>query len=383
MEASQVRRHRVASELAAILLATAAAFYPVGRSESREGDETVVSPSSVSEPREGDEAVASPSSAGPVEEDLSTGGEGGAPDILQLCQVCDDTTEEGGADRPVEGHESSWKLTEAHGSARKLAEAHGSSRKLAEAHGSSEGSRAVPEAHLSQGMAVTHGEPGSSVVTHAVELLQRLNNRKRVRRFGSAESHARFCQHLWRRARSSGCRHTWRPVVHFKCRGGRNLATEAEFAAQRKLARECLAWYAQYSYMFRRLRSGALNTVIHGMVGGGGAAEGTRRMGGCSIGIDTADMPSYRKRFGDASFVCDDALDRSLLGDLFRKHNPVGAMYSPPCKPYSTGNLEGGTPRDKALIEQTRDVLEEMGCFYSIENVLGAVPAGWPRTLPC
>ena len=160
--------------------------------------------------------------------------------------------------------------------------------------------------------------------------------------------------------------------MHFKCKGGRDLATEADFGAQRGVAQDVLAWYAQYSYMLRRLRSGALNTVVHGMVGGGGSAEGTRRMGGCSIGIDTVDMPSYRRRFGEGTFVQGDALDRAVLGDLFRKHRPVGAMYSPPCKPYSAANLDKGVPKDKALIEQTRDVLNEVGCLYAIENVLGA-----------
>jgi len=215
-------------------------------------------------------------------------------------------------------------------------------------------------------------EPEVVAQTEAVELLQRVHNRKRARRVGSAESHARFCQFLWQRGKQAGCRYVWRPVVHFNCRGGRNLATRSEFGAQKERARAVLAWYVQYSYMLRRLRSGALNTVIHGMVGGGGSAEGTRRMGGCSVGIDTVDMPSYRQRFGGDTFVQGDALDRSLLGDLYRRHRPVGAMFSPPCKPYSAANLDKGAPRDKALIEQTRDVLEEMGGLYAIENVLGA-----------
>ena len=159
--------------------------------------------------------------------------------------------------------------------------------------------------------------------------------------------------------------------MHFNCRGGRELATDDDFRAQRAVAQDVLAWYAQYSYMLRRLRSGALNTVVHGMVGGGGSAEGTRRMGGCSIGIDTVDMPSYRKRYGDSNFIQGDALDRAMLGDLLKRHRPVGAMYSPPCKPYSAANLDKGVPRDKPLLEQTRDVLDEVGCLYSIENVLG------------
>ena len=125
----------------------------------------------------------------------------------------------------------------------------------------------------------------SEPVAGAVALLRQVRHRQRMRKCGSPDSHALFCQHLVRRRKKAECRYVWRPVVHFKCKGGRDLATEADFGAQRGVAQDVLAWYAQYSYMLRRLRSGALNTVVHGMVGGGGSAEGTRRMGGCSIGI--------------------------------------------------------------------------------------------------
>jgi len=47
-------------------------------------------------------------------------------------------------------------------------------------------------------------------------------------------------------------------------------------------------------------------------------------------------------------------------------------MFSPPCKPYSAANLDKGESKGKPLIEQTRDVLTEVGGLYAIENVLGA-----------
>ena len=117
----------------------------------------------------------------------------------------------------------------------------------------------------------------------AARLLQRVSHRQRARKVGSMASHARFCQFVWQRRKQARCRWVWRPVAKFRCRGGRDLASEAELEAQRARAAGVLAWYAQYVYLLRRLRSGQPLSVIHGCSGGGGAAEGTRRVGGSPV----------------------------------------------------------------------------------------------------
>ena len=223
------------------------------------------------------------------------------------------------------------------------------------------------------GMCQECDEPSQGAAeTAAVGLLTAVRHRQRARRFGSVESHVRFCQHMWRRHRAARCTFVWRPVVRFRCRGGRSQAPESSFTAQKHLASSVLDWYAQYVYMLRRLRSNQPVTVIHGCAGGGGAVEGSRRMGGSAFCIDTVDMPSCRRRFGSENFVQADALSRAVLLKASRERRPIGAMYSPPCKPYSTTDLVKRSV-EVPLIEQTRDVLRESGLLYSLENVPGAV----------
>ena len=75
--------------------------------------------------------------------------------------------------------------------------------------------------------------------------------------------------------------------------------------------------------------------------------------------------------FGKESFRQGDALDRREIRRLRDRDRVIGAMYSPPCKFYSTSRFEENC-KAPPLIEQTRDAMEEAGWLYAIENVLGA-----------
>eukprot|EP00966_Prymnesium_polylepis_P178730 4138839-Prymnesium_polylepis.1 len=67
----------------------------------------------------------------------------------------------------------------------------------------------------------------------------------------------------------------YRPIVKFACMGGQHLSPEAEFAGQRAVADEVLAWYRQYVVeLLRRLRSGRTPTSVVGFCGQGGVSEG-------------------------------------------------------------------------------------------------------------
>ena len=108
-----------------------------------------------------------------------------------------------------------------------------------------------------------------------------------------------------------------------------------------------------------------------GFCGAGGASEGARRCGIDSVGVDIVDQPDYRRRYGDDHFVEGDAVRKSCLAAVCKRWHPLGGMYSPPCQFYSRLRTRGGA-RHPALIEQTRDLAEELCEFYSIENVMGA-----------
>ena len=81
----------------------------------------------------------------------------------------------------------------------------------------------------------------------------------------------------------------------------------------------------------------------------------------------------YRARFGERWFKQGDALDREMIRYLVRKYKPVAVWASPPCEASSTATFGGGhnssAPR---LIAQTRDLLQELGLPFVIENVQGA-----------
>ena len=97
--------------------------------------------------------------------------------------------------------------------------------------------------------------------------------------------------------------------------------------------------------------------------GAGGAAEGYHRAGFDVVGVDIEPQPNYPFLFiqGEAT----GALGWTLL-------NSVGAIHaSPPCQAYSTtASLHSNEyPR---LIEPVRELLDDTGLPYVIENVAGA-----------
>ena len=93
---------------------------------------------------------------------------------------------------------------------------------------------------------------------------------ERARRLGSITAHVSFLQYIFRQTRRlrPGC---WRAgglyglmaalrwSRSFRCGGGANLASEAEFVEQRERAARVLDWYRQYVQLLRRLQSGCLH----------------------------------------------------------------------------------------------------------------------------
>lgn len=100
--------------------------------------------------------------------------------------------------------------------------------------------------------------------------------------------------------------------------------------------------------------------------GAGGSAVGYHRAGFDVIGVDNRPQPHYPFRFVQA-----DAL--AVLEDLdYTSHPPYDAIHaSPPCQAYTTMNNRHGSD-SPPLIAETRELLEQMGLPYVIENVMGA-----------
>ena len=204
----------------------------------------------------------------------------------------------------------------------------------------------------------------------------------RARRLGALPAHVRFLQYVFRRSRElrPGC---WRRggmrglmcalrlTRSYRCGGGANLATDAEFDEQRERAERVLDWYRQYVQLLRRLMSGTVPSVVDDFCGGGGASEGVRRGGGVAHGIDSEVQAEFIRRFGVESFSQGDGVSWSVVANVLRRARAVGGMASPPCKFYSTARVRGEA-RAPPLIEQTRDMLAALFEFWVIENVLGA-----------
>jgi DNA (cytosine-5)-methyltransferase 1 len=95
----------------------------------------------------------------------------------------------------------------------------------------------------------------------------------------------------------------------------------------------------------------------------GGSSHGFHRAGFSVTGVDITPQPKYKYTFylGDAiQFVRE-------RRDWIRKHF-AGVSASPPCQKYSiTQKLQGNEHPD--LIAPTREVLEDLGLPYVIENV--------------
>ena len=148
-------------------------------------------------------------------------------------------------------------------------------------------------------------------------------------------------------------------------------ATEADFEEQRVVADKVLAHYDIFSDILK-IKRGRTPVILDGMSSAGGVSDGVRRGRMSMRGIDKRAQPEYVRRFGKDAFVQGDALDVALVRKMVKESGAFGAMYSPPCKIYSTVKGEAQVATEPALIPQTRDLLELLGILYSIENVLGA-----------
>lgn len=101
--------------------------------------------------------------------------------------------------------------------------------------------------------------------------------------------------------------------------------------------------------------------------GAGGASVGYHRAGFEVVGVDKAPMPNYPFKFMQADAL--ETLERWTSGAW---PMPVNAIHaSPPCQAYSkTQRIRGRTHPD--LIGPTRELLEQTGLPYVIENVPGS-----------
>lgn len=120
--------------------------------------------------------------------------------------------------------------------------------------------------------------------------------------------------------------------------------------------------------------------------GAGGAAMGYYRAGFDVVGVDIKPQPHYPFTFiqGDALDAMRRLLDGERIGKLgmaghnwFGLKNISAVHASPPCQ-FGTGvqalgiARNGSYPEHVNLIPQTRELLEEAGLPYVIENVGGA-----------
>ena len=191
----------------------------------------------------------------------------------------------------------------------------------------------------------------------------------------------RFLVHMFSRLRarfrgpSTRLRWTavWRPVVSCRCAYGLNLARPEEFEAQKTRAARCQDWDRELVRLLRRLESGRAPLVLDLFCGAGlGVSEGATRLGGDTVGVDLSEQPHFVARFGSERFELGDALSRERLRYLIRRWQPIAIWASPPCEGSSTLTFGGAPSTAQRLIPAVRDMLEETGLPYVIENVLGA-----------
>lgn len=106
--------------------------------------------------------------------------------------------------------------------------------------------------------------------------------------------------------------------------------------------------------------------------GAGGATKGYQEAGFYVVGVDIADQPDYCGN----DFIQADAIDylKSMLSHEWSRPIGIDAIHaSPPCQ-YSSA-LTKGTNKGRQyvnLIPQTRELLQQTGLPYVIENVQGA-----------
>ena len=205
--------------------------------------------------------------------------------------------------------------------------------------------------------------------------------RKRHKRMGHCDAHARFLQHLfrgyrrirpsgWRPGGLAGCPMPRRPVTTFRCRGGRCGAADSDFDEQRARAEEVLGWYSMYPDLLGRLENQRPRTY-HPYCAAGADAAGVQRMRGVPFGSDVEDQPSYRLKFGEDTFAVRDATASASFHQAVDAIDPTLIMQSPPCKAYSTADFQDRSEAPE-LIARSRDLGLETGRLFVIENVKGA-----------
>ena len=203
-------------------------------------------------------------------------------------------------------------------------------------------------------------------------------------------AHARFLQHWFRRTRAlaaarcarwsdapaawsrggmRGLLPIYRPVHRPRCTDG--IASEDDFAAQRRRARRVLMWYRQYAELLQKLL-GRQPELVDLFCGEGGVSEGIRRAGLTPTGVDMKDMPRYRNRFGLDRFIVADAYLPDTMRRAIEGCGAVGIGASPPCQPYSTVLADGSTATAAPGLPQVAASLRELGLPFWVENVLGA-----------
>ncbi len=102
--------------------------------------------------------------------------------------------------------------------------------------------------------------------------------------------------------------------------------------------------------------------------GAGGAAVGYHRAGFEVVGVDIAPQPNYPFRFIQA-----DALSLLERWDTWGEHVSFDAIHaSPPCQVFTAYKRTGNVGEYPDLIAQTRELLEQTGLPWVIENVEGA-----------
>ena len=164
-------------------------------------------------------------------------------------------------------------------------------------------------------------------------LMRPVPMRRRTESARVLAAHASFLQYWYRRTRASaaarlllhpdaptawspggmrGLLPIFRPVTRTRCTDG--IASEDDFAAQRRRARRVLMWYRQYAELLRKLM-GRQPELVDLFCGEGGVSEGIRRAGLAATGVDMRDMPRYRQRFGTERFILADAYLPSTMQD--------------------------------------------------------------------
>ena len=219
----------------------------------------------------------------------------------------------------------------------------------------------------------------STTVPEGPGLTPSVSRRRRWGHLSALLPHVRFLQVAFRRTtgRWPGCwtagglaGKMWlRPVVQFACRGGANLASAAAFAAQSDLAARANGWYRHYVSLLRRLSSGHTPVAVVAFCGHGGLAEGVRRAGGASHGVDRVAQPAYSRRFGSETFSEGDPTSVSELSDLRKRSGSFVTFISPP------SGVSGGSA-GVDLESTARDACEAAGGLYVLETARENAPVG-------